>query len=107
MVLDSEGVKTQFFVGPDKNGAQVKREVLAKHLRVLVQSHVQGKEVWCKKATGTLFVDKRRLVTIHVQDESSARLDWAHSKRIDLKIDQGVVEEAFKALLLDGGPSSS
>ena len=31
----------------------------------------------------------------------------SHAKRIDLKIEQGVVEEAFKAILLDGGLSSS
>ena len=104
-MLDCDGNKTQFFVGPDKNPAQVKKEVLSKLLRDLVQSHVQGKEVWVKKSIGTLFVDKRRLVTIHIQGEAEANLDWSHVKRIDLKIEQGVIEEAFKAILLNGGSS--
>jgi len=107
VVLDSQNQEIQFFVGPDKNASQIKREVLSKALRSIVQSEIQGKEVWVKKSTGTLFVDRRRLLTIHVTGESSARIDWSHPKRIDLRLEQGPIEEQFRSLVSEGGGQHS
>ena len=98
VVRDAQNIPLQFFVQPDKNGAQVRKEVLAKHLREIVQPLIAEKQIYIKKSTGTLFVDRRPLVSIFVTGEFSARLGWFHTKRISLNIEQGPVEQAFAAL---------
>jgi hypothetical protein len=106
-VSDENDVEIQFYVQPDKNGCQIRREVFSKLLKDFVQEQLgQAKEVWNKKASGTLFVDKRRLLTVLITGEDSARIDWDHAKRIDLRLDQALVEEKVKALVL-GGPGGS
>ena len=107
-VPDCENVETQFYIQPDKNPAQVKREIATKLLRDVVQSLVPDtKEVWAKRATGTLFVDKRRLLSVRIQGEDVGSIDWSHPKRIALGLDQAPVELALKNFLLGEGPSFS
>jgi len=102
--LNSE---VQYFVGPDKNAAQIRKEVLAKNLKTFVQGLLQGKEVWIKKETGTLLVDRRRLLSVLVVSESEARIDWAHPKRIELRLDQAQIELEFKNMLGQDAQSRS
>ena len=107
-VPDVQGNEVQFFVGPDKNGAQVRREVLSKLLKEFVQEKLGGnKQVWLRKSSGTLFVDRRKLLTVHVTGETSARIEWYHLKRAELSLDQALVEEKLKTLVAGegGGPS--
>jgi hypothetical protein len=57
-----------------------------------------------KKETGTLLVDRRRLLSVTFISESDARIDWNHVKRIELKVEQAPVELALQSFLL--GPGS-
>ena len=106
-VLDDLGQEIRFFVGPDKNPAQIRREVLSKILKELVQGKIQDKQVWLKKATGTLFVDRRRLCTLHIVSEDATRIEWYHPKRIELKLDDGPITEEFKSEVAKRGGASS
>ena len=56
--------------------------------RVFSRARTSGIE----KQTGTLLVDGRRLLSAHVVYESEARIDCAHTKRIELGLDQAQVE---------------
>ena len=49
------------------------------------------------------MVDERKNVAVHVEDDVEVSLDWCHTKRIELKLDQAVTEEQFKAIANDGG----
>ena len=95
----------QFYVQPDKNGAQIKREILSKELANIFSSIVQSSSFFVRKSTGSVFVDRRVLATVHVTGENQAKINWFHPKRIQLSIKQEEVEEQFYALL--GGPSYS
>ena len=95
----------QFYVQPDKNGAQIKREILSKELANIFSTIVQSSSFFVRKSTGSVFVDRRVLATVHVTGENQAKINWFHPKRIQLNIKQEEVEEQFNALL--GGPSYS
>ncbi len=101
----TDDLEIQFFVQPDKNGAQIRREVLAKNLKDILLPLVGTKQVFLRKSTGSLLVDRRVLASIFITGELSARIQWFHPKRIELAIEQDVVEEQFAALV--GGPSYS
>ena len=103
LVADEQGREVQFFVGPDKNLAQVRREVLTKSLREIVKPMLPEKEIWMRKSTGTLFVDKRMLVSVKILGEASARLEWYHPKRIVLGLEEGPITEQFNALVAGVG----
>jgi hypothetical protein len=56
-VLSDSNAKIQLFVSPDKNTAQTRREMLAKHLKGVVAelSGKNPKDIWIKKETGMLY----------------------------------------------------
>ena len=95
----------QFYVQPDKNGAQIKREILSKELASIFSTIVPTSTFFVRKSTGSVFVDRRVLATVFVSGENHAKINWFHPKRIQLNIQQADVEEQFTALL--GGPSYS
>ena len=90
---------------PDKNGAQIKREILSKELASIFSTIVPTSTFFVRKSTGSVFVDRRVLATVFVTGENQAKINWFHPKRIQLNIEQAHVEEQFLALL--GGPSYS
>ncbi len=104
-VMDDLDEVVQFFVQPDKNGAQTRREILAKNLKDIVQPLVGDKQIFVRKTTGSIMVDRRVLATVFINGEHSARIQWFHPKRIALAIEQDVVEQQFAAVV--GGPSFS
>jgi len=107
VVLNDLNQEIRFFVGPDKNAAQIQREVLSKILRDIVQPKIQGKQVWLQKVTGTLFVDRRKLCIVHVISEDATRLEWIHTKRIELGLDEGPISEEFKSAVASRDGSRS
>ena len=64
------------------------------------------KEFFAKKSSGALYTDRRAVVTVVLTGEESARLEWCHPKRIELKIVQEDVEAAFSQYVVSGGQSS-
>ncbi len=103
-VIDDLDEIVQFFVQPDKNGAQTRREILAKNLKDIIQPLIGSKQVFVRKSTGSVMVDRRVLATEFINGEHSARVQWFHPKRIELAIEQDVVEQQFAAIV--GGPAS-
>ncbi len=104
-VVDDLDEVVQFFVQPDKNGAQVRREILTKNLKDILLPLVGSKPIFVRKSTGSLLVDRRVLATIFINGELDARIQWFHPKRIELAIEQELVEQQFAAVV--GGPSYS
>ena len=104
-VTDDLDEQHQFYVQPDKNGAQIRREVLSKGLKEIVQSAVPGKQFFVRKSTGSVMVDRRVLCTAFITGEQSARIAWVHPKRIQLQLDEAEIGTQFAAIV--GGPSYS
>ncbi len=75
-VTDDLDDKIQFFVQPDKNGAQIRREVLAKNLKDILLPLVGTKQVFLRKSIGSLLVDRRVLASIFITGEHSARIQF-------------------------------
>ena len=105
-VEDSAGTIHNFYINPDKNPAQMRREVLAKRLQSIIAPLCIDKELFVKKSSGSIYCDRRVVVSVILTGEESARLEWCHPKRIELKVDQAVVEEAFGHYVLSGGQFS-
>ena len=106
LVEDSLGAEHKFYVNPDKNAAQVRKEVLAKRLQSIISPMCPGKDIYIKKSSGTLYNERRAVVSVILTGEESARLDWCQPKRIELKLVQEEVEAAFSHFVVAGGPSS-
>ena len=106
LVECAEHKENKFYVNPDKNPAQVRKEVLAKRLQCIVSPMRVDKTFYVKKSSGSVYCDKRCVATIVLTGEESARIDWCHPKRIDLNIVQEDVESAFSHYVVAGGPSS-
>jgi hypothetical protein len=105
-VVSDTNTQVKFFVSPDKNTAQTRREMLAKHLKAVI-ADLSGRnlqDIWIKKETGALLVDRRHLLSVSFISETQARIEWSHGKRVELKIEQAPVELALKAFV--GGPGS-
>lgn len=99
--------ETKYRIPLDRNGAQVRKEALAKHLQSFLKLLI-SKEVRVQKQTGTLLVDKRKFCSLIIVNEYDARLDWNHFKAVDLKLDVGLIESQFKPeFILGSGRQSS
>ena len=106
-VLDDQNQLVKFHVNTDKNPSMVRKEVLTKAVQGFCQQMLGGIEVFANKPNGALFVDRKLLCTVHVTGENSARLEWNKPICVQFKLEYVQVEEAFKALLLNQGLSSS
>ena len=105
-VEDDLAVSHKFYVNTDKNPAQMRKEVLAKRLQSILSPICIDREFLVKKSSGSIYTDRRVLVSVQVTGEESARLNWCHPKRIECKIDQAAVEEAFGHYIVSGGQGS-
>ena len=106
LVECAESKEHKFYVNPDKNPAQVRKEVLAKRLQSIFFPMRVDKNFYVKKSSGSVYCDNRCVATVFLTGEESARIDWCHPKRLDLKISQEDVELAFSHFVVAGGPSS-
>ena len=84
----------------------MRKEVLAKCLQSIIQPLRIDKDLCIEKSSGSFYTDRRVLLSVVLTGEESARLNWCHPKRIECKIDQAVVEEAFGHYVLSGGQFS-
>ena len=102
----AESKEHKYYVNPDKNPAQVRKEVLAKRLQSIFSPMRVDKTFYVKKSSGSVYCDNRCVATVVLTGEESARIDWCHPKRLDLKILQEDVESTFSHFVVAGGPSS-
>jgi len=105
-VLDDKNKAVKFYVNPDKNPCQMRREILSKHLRTILASKAVDKDLYLKKTTGSVLENKRAICSVIITGPESARLEWCHPKRIELGIEQAPVEQEFSAFVIGGGPGS-
>ena len=84
----------------------MRREILSKHLKGILEGFATSAEFYVKKPTGSIYSGKLVVVSVIFTCPESAKLDWCHAKRIELSIDQGDAETAFGQYVVSGGPSS-
>ena len=103
-VPNDAGTSIQFYIAPDKNPCQMRREILAKLLKDILQglATTPDTKFFVKKATGSVYANKRVVVSVIITGPESARLDWCHAKRIELGIEQGPAESAFGQYVVSG-----
>ena len=102
----AENKQHKFYVNPDKNPAQTRKEVLAKRLQTIISPMRADKEFFVKKSSGSIYCESRVVATVFLTGEESARIDWCHPKRIELKLVQEDIEAAFSHYVVAGRPSS-
>jgi len=106
VVENDQGIEIKFYVAPDKNPCQMRREILSKHVKNILLSNAVDKKFFLKKATGSIYEGKRVVCSVIVTGPETARLDWCHPKRIELCIEQAPVEQEFSNYVVSGGPGS-
>ena len=96
----------QFYIQPDKNGAQTRKEILAKAIKNILEADVAGAntQFLVRKSTGSVMVDRKVLCSVVIVDENTSKIAWFHPLREQLGIVQSTVEEQFAVVA--GGPSS-
>ena len=100
------GTPVQFYIAPDKNPCQMRKEILCKHLKGILVGLSPNAEFFVKKETGSIYSGNRVVVSVIITGPESARLDWCHAKRIALAIDQAEAESAFAQYVVTGRPGS-
>jgi hypothetical protein len=73
------------------------KKVFSKGLKDIIKALLPAKEVYCKKSTGTIYIDKRKLLTLHLVGEHGSRIDWDDARRISFGLDDATAETQFKA----------
>ena len=104
VVRDDQNKEIKFYVNPDKNPCQMRREILSKHLKAILATKVGDKDLFLKKSTGSILENKRAICSVIITGPESARLEWCHPKRIELGIEQAPVEQEFSGFVIGGGP---
>ena len=95
------GALHKYYINPDKNGCQVRREILCKDLKDIITPYIQDHKIFVQKSTGSIMVQRRVLASIIVTGTISARIQWMPAQRIKYKIMgevQVAIEDAFSAL---------
>ena len=100
------GTKHQFYCNPDKNMAQVRREILCRNLKELIEPFVtaMGKTAAMRKTTGSVMVDRKVVGTVFLVNEQAARIHWYTPLVLSLGLDIVAIDAAFCAVA--GGASS-
>ena len=110
VVADDQGKNIKFYIAPDKNPCQIRREILGKNLCAILAPKKIDAVFSLKKATGSVYEgtgnNKRIVCSVVITGPESARLDWCHPKRIDLGIEQAPVEQEFSGFVIGGGSNS-
>ena len=90
----------------DKNPGQIRREVLVKKLQACIATLLPDHQVWVRKATATVLINKRPLVSVRVQDEDSAELtSWVDAKVALYQFDKAAIISHFASIVSDGSYS--
>ena len=106
VVLNDQDMEIKFYVNPDKNPCQMRREILSKHLKAILATKVGDKTLFLKKTTGSVLENKRAICSVIITGPETARLEWCHPKRLELGIEQAPVEQEFSGFVIGGGPGS-
>ena len=97
-VEDSKKGLHDFFINPDKNGCQTRKEILGKKLKMVLEEIYTDKQFFFRKDSATILCGRKKIVKIEIINEDSTRLSWIHVNRIAMGIEQDDVEIKFKAI---------
>ena len=89
--VDERGLSHKFYINPDRNGAQIRREILCKELKNLIMAAFPNANLFVQKNSGSVLYKRRVLATVVVIDPISARISWMPAGRIEL----GLVDEVL------------
>ena len=85
-----------FFVNPDKNLAQTRKDILSKKLAMHLQPLVEG-DVKAAKISGAILIDgKRRIASLVIKDEFSFDIVWDPVQAGLCRLDTSQVTIAFR-----------
>ena len=100
VVVDDAGTQYQFYCNPDKNLAQVRKEILTRNLKELLEPHAKslGKIIAMRKTTGSVLIDRRVVGSIFLLNEKNARIQWYTPVVLSLNIDMPSIDAAFSAV---------
>ena len=85
----------QFFVNPDKNNVQIRKEIITKRFAQFLEPHVGGAKP--VKLSGVVLAGKKRLASIVIKDEVEYDVVWYPSIVESVKIDSVALWNSFKA----------
>ncbi len=95
---DETGNLVTFYLGTDKNPKGVRREIMGKALRDLVQAAIPAepkRTVVLSKATGTLYCERKKICTLHLVSDAEWRIDWYQDQRVRLGLTEDGIGGAF------------
>ena len=90
------GENVKVYYNPDKNGAQIRKEIQGKIPWEVIRSADTSKELFYKRENGTVYVDRRPLAQIQIVSEEAVRVSWMHNRRGKIGMDDAAIEKAFK-----------
>ena len=97
-VVEGPNGNVQFFINPDKNNAQVRKEVLCKKLAGFLQGFLPANiAISASRVNGRVFVAKKKTVSILIKDENSFTLVWDKAYCNVIKLEYPAVEQAFQS----------
>ena len=81
----------KFYINPDRNGCQIRREILCKELSKILSACLPRERFVVQKTSGSVLFQRRVLATVIVVDPMSARIQWMPAPRISL----GLIDEVL------------
>ena len=101
---NDRGIDVQISAQPDKNHAQIRREILTRDLRDMLAKEFPQHTFFARREEGSIFESRRNLCTIYITSETSASLQFVHAERIRLSIEEGPIQAKFRVLTGEASP---
>ena len=83
-VISPPKTAIKFYINPDKNGTNIRTEVLTKGITDALNHDNPPKTFMCSRSAGLVYCDRRALARIIVTGEEAARLSWNLGTRVNL-----------------------
>ena len=103
-IPNEQGQPVQHYVQPDRNASMVRREVQSKllcdYLKEIAPTHTD--KFFLRKAVGTILVDRKPLIAVHVLSETSSRLALDHARLPSFGLQSEIIEQHFNTLCSAG-----
>ena len=97
-LVEGVGESVQVFFNPDKNSAQIKKEVLAKKMSIFLQAWLpQGTKITVSKVNGRVFASGKKLVSILIKDEGNFSMVWDKPNCQRFSLDCDAIGIAFQS----------
>ena len=102
-VVSPAKLNIQFYINPDKNGVNIRTEILTKGITDALTQAYPDKPFNCSRAGGLVYCNRRALARIIVTGEDTARLSWNMATRVALGIVPAEIDASFASLVTSKG----